>query len=71
MAGTKAVTIGPVTTEFSEAAVKQMMSGDYSATPYGQQFKKLLLARSAGGLVADSGYFSPYNYDSGAYVSIW
>lgn len=71
MTGVKSITIGPVDAEFSEAAVKQMISGGFDATSYGQQFKKLLLARSAGGLVSDSGYYSPFNYDSSAYVSVW
>ena len=69
--GVRAMTIGPVTTEFSDAAIKQMISGGFDATTYGQQFKKLLLARSGGGLVSDSGYYSPFNYDSSAYVSVW
>lgn len=71
MPGVKSLTIGPIKADFSDAAAKQMSSGDYDATSYGQQFKKLLLARSAGGLVSDSGYYSPYNYDSNAYVNIW
>ena len=71
MSGLSSIDMGPIKATFSNDAVKQQISGDFNASSYGQQFKKLLLARSAGGLVSDSGYYIPYNPDAGLYVNIW
>ena len=71
LTGVKSVSIGPIEAEFSEKAIAQQISGDYQATTYGQQFKPILMAHNAGGLVSDSGYYTPYNYDAGQYVNLW
>jgi hypothetical protein len=71
LTGVSSISVGPLNAKFSDEAVKQQISGDFNASSYGQQFKKLLLARSAGGLVSDSGYYTPYNFDAGQYVNIY
>lgn len=70
-AGMRSIAIGPIDATFSDEAIKQSLAGGYQATSYGQEFKRLLLARNAGGLVSDGGYYTPYNTDLNQYVSIW
>lgn len=70
MSGMTKVSIGPLSAEFSADAAAKLNQADYDATTYGRQFKLILLAHNAGGLVSDAGAYVPYNLDTADYVYI-